>query len=177
MNAVQLPEEMLDFVDESDVVIGQVSRTEAWQRGLPIRVVNAFLVNAAGMLWIPRRTQRKAMFASCLDVSVGGHVAAGESYIEAFQRETREGVNLDLAALTWREIAYFSPFDTTLSAFMRVYEISYQTTPTYNPDDFCESFWFEPQELERRIRAGEPAKGDLLELVQRIFPQGASTYV
>lgn len=169
MSAVQSTEEMLDFVDENDAVIGQVSRTEAWQRGLPIRVVNAFLVNAAGLLWIPRRTQHKTMFPGCLDVSVGGHVAAGETYAAALARETREEINLDIALSEWREAAYFSPFQTTLSAFMRVYIISAEHTPSYNTDDFSESDWLEPAQLARRIRAGEPAKGDLLELIQRIF--------
>jgi isopentenyldiphosphate isomerase len=177
MNVAPSQQELLDLVDEHDVVIGQVSRAEAWQNRLPIRVINAFLVDSTGLLWIPRRTQHKVMFPGCLDVSVGGHVVAGESYLEAFQRETKEELNLDLAALMWREVAVFSPFDTTLSAFMRVYEISYQATPAYNSDDFCKSFWLQPRELERRIRAGEPAKGDLLELVQRIFFKGASKYV
>ena len=173
MSAVQLLEEMLDFVDENDAVIGQVSRTEAWQRGLPIRVINAFLVNSAGLVWIPRRTPHKAMFPGCLDVSVGGHVASGETYAEALARETCEEINLDIALSEWHEAAYFSPFQTTLSAFMRVYIISSERTPIYNTDDFSESDWLEPTELARRIGAGEPAKGDLLELIQRIFLGGA----
>ena len=176
MSAVQSLEEMLDFVDENDTVIGQVSRTEAWQRGFPIRVVNAFLVNATGLVWIPRRTPHKAMFPGCLDVSVGGHVATGETYAAALARETLEEINLDILRLEWREVAYFSPFQTTLSAFMRVYIISTERTPIYNTDDFSESDWLEPTELARRIGAGEPAKGDLLELIQRIFLGGALKY-
>ncbi len=176
MSAIQSPEEMLDFVDENDAVIGQVSRTEAWQRGLPIRVVNAFLVNSAGLMWIPRRTPHKVMVPSCLDVSVGGHVAAGETYAAALARETREEINLDIALSEWCEVAYFSPFQTSLSAFMRVYIISTERTPIYNTDDFSESDWLEPFELARRIRGGEPAKGDLLELIQRIFLGGALNY-
>ena len=69
------------------------------------------------------------MFPNCLDVSVGGHVERDETYFEAFKRETREELNLDVGDLEWREVAYFSPFSTTLSAFMRVYEISFQRTP------------------------------------------------
>ncbi|WP_288432495.1 NUDIX domain-containing protein, partial [uncultured Deinococcus sp.] len=111
-----------DLVDEHDRVIGRVERDRAWRERLPVRVVNAFLVNSRGELWIPRRTRTKKTFPDSLDLSVGGHVGAGETYEAAFRRETREELNLDVDTLPWREIAAFSPFGTGLSAFMRVYE-------------------------------------------------------
>jgi isopentenyldiphosphate isomerase len=50
-------------------------------------VLNAFLVNDYGQIWIPRRSSLKRIFPLCLDMSVGGHVVSGESYEEAFRRE------------------------------------------------------------------------------------------
>ena len=165
-------DEWLDEVDENDVVLGQITKNDAWSTGKRIRVINAFVVNADGLIWVPRRTQHKTMFPNCLDVSVGGHVGAGESYEAAFKRETMEELNLNPNQLEWHEIASFSPLETTLSAFMRVYQISYESTPDYNRDDFSESFWLQPKDLERRILSGEPAKGDLLELVRLVYPKG-----
>ena len=78
--------EWLELVNERDEVIGSVTRDEAWARRLPVRGVNAFLVNSRGELWIPRRTLHKRMFPGCLDMSVGGHVWCGESYEAAFRR-------------------------------------------------------------------------------------------
>lgn len=162
-------EEWLDLVDEHDRVVGQVERAEAWARRLPIRVVNAFLVNSRGELWIPRRTLTKRAFPGCLDLSMGGHVGAGESYEGAFRREVREELNLDVDTLPWREIAAFSPFGTGLSAFMRVYEIRSDHAPAYNPADFSGAEWLRPRQVLARVAGGEPSKGDLAELVRRCY--------
>jgi isopentenyldiphosphate isomerase len=162
--------EILDLVDESDNVIGQISRDAAWANQVRVRVVNAFVINMQGQLWIPRRTAQKKMFPNCLDMSVGGHVQSGESYLQAFQRETQEELNLDLDQVSWRKVAYFSPLETTLSAFMEVFEIQLEHTPAFNPDDFSEFFWLTPQEAIQKIHAGDPAKGDFLELIERLYP-------
>ncbi len=66
--------EWLDLVNEHDEVVGRVTRAEAWQKRLPVRVINAFLVNSRGELWIPRRTLSKTMFPGCLDMSVGAEL-------------------------------------------------------------------------------------------------------
>ena len=161
--------EWLDLVNERDEVVGRVTRAEAWQKRLPVRVINAFLVNSRGELWIPRRTLSKTMFPGCLDMSVGGHVESGEDYLSCFKRETREELNLNVDALEWREIAAFSPFETNLSAFMRVYEIRSDTAPAYNPQDFSGGEWLRPTQLLSRIAFGDPAKGDLAELVRRCY--------
>jgi isopentenyldiphosphate isomerase len=161
-------EEILDLVNEADEVIGQVSRTRAWAERLPVRFINAFVVNSSGQLWIPRRAASKSMFPNCLDMSVGGHVISGETYLEAFKRETLEEIGVDVDTLEWREIAYFSPFETTLSAFMCVYEIRLEHV-ALNPDDFSEAFWMTPLELQQRIVQGEAVKGDLEEILERIY--------
>ena len=161
--------EWLDEVDGQDQVVGRVERQDHWnapQPGRFVRVVNAFVVNSAGQLWIPRRTLTKRVFAGCLDMSVGGHVDAGESYEQAFRRETQEELNWDLSGLDWREVAYFSPLETSLSCFMRVYVIHSDVAPPYNRDDFSGAEWLTPDELLARIDAGDPAKGDLRELVR-----------
>jgi isopentenyldiphosphate isomerase len=161
-------DEWLDLVDREDQVIGRVSRAEAWEKRLPVRGINAFLLNSRGELWIPRRTLHKWMFPGCLDMSVGGHVDSGEEYLTAFKRETREELNLDVDATSWRELGYFTPADG-LNIFMRVYEIRSDTAPDFNPDDFTEAFWLTPGELLARIDAGEAAKGDLRELVRLCY--------
>jgi isopentenyldiphosphate isomerase len=165
-----MTDEILDLVDETDNVIGQISRDDAWATLARVRVVNAFVVNAQGQLWIPRRTAQKKMFPNCLDMSVGGHVQSGESYLQAFRRETQEELNIGLDQVPWRKIAYFSPLETTLSAFMEVFEIQLEHTRAFNPDDFSEFFWLTPQEAIQKICSGDPAKGDLLELLERLYP-------
>lgn len=161
-------DERLDLVNEHDEVIGQVRRSEAWAKRLPVRVVNAFVRNSRGELWLPRRTAKRN-YPNCLDMSVGGHVESGEDYLTCFRRETREELNWDIDTLDWREIAAFSPFETSLSCFMRVYEIRSEAAPDFNRADFSEAFWLTPGQFLARVNEGEAVKGDLAELVRRCF--------
>ena len=163
-------DETLDIVDMSDSIIGQKRRTEVYAAGMTnFRVVNAFLINASGQLWIPRRSAKKRIFPRCLDMSVGGHVESGESYEAAFRRELNEELNLDLDGLCWRQLGKLTPHEDHVSAFMTVYEISSDSTPQFNRDDFIEAFRLMPEEALARIEQGEFAKDDLPVLIRRFF--------
>lgn len=164
-------DEKLDLVDAHDRVIGVMPRSEVYARGLRnIRVVNLFIINSKGELWIPRRTAHKKLYPFCLDMSVGGHVASGEGYDEAFARETQEELRIDIAKTPYRFLRHLTPHEHGVSAFMRVYEIIQDTLPDYNPDDFMEYFWLRPEEVLARIAAGEKAKSDLPKLVGIFYP-------
>lgn len=90
-------DELQDLVNDHDEVIGTVWRSEASRRGtVHTRDINAFLVNAAGQLWIPRRSLGKSRWPGAHDMGVAGAVAAWESYEAALHREAEEELNLDL---------------------------------------------------------------------------------
>lgn len=168
-------DELLDLVNDHDQVIGTIWRSDAFARGVKhTRGVNAFLVNRQGELWIPKRAMHKARWPGHLDMSVGGAVEQGESYEAAFQRETREELNIDIDTLPWREVGYFSPLDTGLSSFQRIYEVRSDAEPDHNRDDFSGGEWVAPRALLARIDAGEPAKGDLCELLELIYLKEAA---
>lgn len=161
-------DEWLDLVNENDAVTGRMRRSEIYaERRTNFRVVNAFVVNSRGELWIPCRAAHKRLFPSALDVSVGGHVESGEDYDTAFARETMEEIRIDIASARWGRLVKLTPHAHPVSAFMTLYAIHANETPDYNRDDFAEAFWFSPEELQRRIATGAPCKGDLPELVRQ----------
>lgn len=163
------PEEYLDLVDENDEVIETKLRVDIYAEGLNnFRVINAFLKNSKGQLWIPRRTAHKAIFPLGLDFSAAGHVSSGETYEETFAREVAEEINIDISKVEYKELGYSTPKDGT-KQFMKVYEILCDETPTYNTDDFVEYFWLTPEELLARHEAGELMKGDLPFMVKRFY--------
>lgn len=163
-------DENLDLVDEEDRVIGVLPRSEVYARGLRnIRVVNLFIINSKGELWIPRRTAHKKLYPLHLDMSMGGHVMSGEAYDEAFGRETAEELRIDVAKTPYRLLGNLTPHEHGVSAFMKVYEITQDEAPPYNPDDFVEYFWLKPEEVLARIVAGEKAKSDLPKLVKIFY--------
>lgn len=90
-------DEYLDLVDENDIVIGRKKRSEIYAENLSnYRIINAFVINSKGEIWIPRRSSNKKLFPSCLDMSVGGHVESGETYEDALKREAQEELNINV---------------------------------------------------------------------------------
>jgi 8-oxo-dGTP pyrophosphatase MutT (NUDIX family) len=165
-----MEDEWLDLVDDNDVVTGRMLRSEIIARGLSgFRVINAFLRNSRGEVWIPLRGPNKRQFPNCLDVSVGGHVAAGEDYDTAFVRELEEELRLVAGKVKWRRIARLTPARHGVSAFMWVYEVETDDTPAFNPDDFVSGRWLAPAVLLAELVSGVPQKGDLLLLVRHCY--------
>lgn len=163
-------DELLDIVDRDDNVMGRERRSIVYNKGLSnFRVINVFIRNDKGEIWIPRRAAGKKLFPLHLDVSAGGHVASGESYEDAFRREVMEELNIDTGAVCWRVLGCLTPHNDDVSAFQKVYEIDSNQTPDFNRRDFVEHFWLMPKDAGEIIRAGEPAKGDLLKLLRILY--------
>ncbi|WP_221351318.1 NUDIX hydrolase [Streptomyces beigongshangae] len=83
-------DEILDVVDEHDQVVGRARRGDVYARGLRHRCVFVQVRDAAGRLFVHRRTSVKLVFPSLYDMFVGGVVGAGESYDDAALREAEE---------------------------------------------------------------------------------------
>jgi isopentenyl-diphosphate delta-isomerase len=164
-----MEDEYLDLVNEQDEVIGKKLRSEIYAEGLHnLRVVNVFLMNSEGKLWIPRRTAQKHIYPSCLDMSAAGHVESGETYDESFKRELSEELNIDADTTPWKMIGHLTPQDGVF-CFQNVYEIRTDTVPDYNPHDFTEYYWLTPEELIQKIADGDKAKSDLPILVRKLY--------
>jgi isopentenyl-diphosphate delta-isomerase len=162
-------DELLDLVNEDDQVIGQKYRSEIWKENINnFRTVNVFLINDKQEIWIPRRTAHKKLFPLCLDSSAGGHVIAGESYDQAFERELKEELNIDLSNVLYRLIAKLTPAEHKVSSFMHVYIVQSNGTPQYNLNDFVEYSWIDIITLQQKIQSGERTKSDLPTLVNTL---------
>jgi isopentenyldiphosphate isomerase len=163
-------DEILDLVNDNDEIITQKNRSEIYASGIcNFRVINAFIMNNQNQLWIPRRSANKKLFPLCLDASVGGHVKAGETYLQAFERELQEELNLSVQDISYSCAAYLNPKKNNVSAYMNVYIISYNQTPKYNTKDFIDSMWITIPELQKIIQHGEKTKGDLPTLINTLY--------
>jgi isopentenyldiphosphate isomerase len=90
--------ELLDIVDLSGNPTGeQLAKSEIHDRGLWHRDVHVWVTDGTHMLQQQRSLDKKIM-PGAWDVSVGGHVGAGETYLDAAIRETEEELGLDLPA-------------------------------------------------------------------------------
>ncbi|MEH2281765.1 MAG: hypothetical protein V7K90_10635 [Nostoc sp.] len=77
----------------------------------------------------------------------------------------------DRPSLRLKKRGYLTPHQDQISAFMKVYEIKLDCNPEYNKNDFIESFWLFPDDLIEWLYGGEPAKSDLLKLVQIFYQE------
>lgn len=168
MNTPQ--EEVLDLVNEHDEVIDAMPRNEVYAKDLHnFRVINCFIKNSDGKLWIPRRQSHKRLFPNCLDVSCGGHVSSGETYEEAFQKEMMEELSIDIMTTPYTELGICTPHQDGTSAFMHVYEIESDIAPNYNPEDFTGYEWLTPREVLTKLELGDKSKEDLPKLIQKFY--------
>lgn len=164
-------DEILDLVNDNDEIIGALERDEVYRSNLNnFRVINCFIKNNEGKLWIPLRQHNKRMFPNCLDVSCGGHVSSGESYLDAFKKEMQEELNIDIDTKQYKVLGKCNPKADNVSAFMTVYEITQDIAPEYNPVDFQSYEWINPEDLVKEIESGtRKSKDDLPKLVRKFY--------
>ncbi len=173
MHSASSEEEKLWLVNNKDEPVQDGWQWRSAKNWRDFRVINAFIKNADGKLWIPRRTATKRVFPLCLDMSIGGHVEYGESYEDAFRRETFEEVRIDVTKTKATLIGYLNPFEHDLSAWMKVWEICLDEVPSYNQNDFIEWNWMSPDEFRLHMQNGDKAKSDLPKLVDLFYPEGS----
>lgn len=89
-------EELVDLLNENGTKIGVIDKKEAHKKGLWHRVVHVWIMNSKNELLIQKRSCQKSFFPNVWDVSVGGHVDAGESSIDASVREVFEEIGVKL---------------------------------------------------------------------------------
>lgn len=164
-------DEELDLVDVSDVKIGVINRSRVSSLvvggGRYVRVSDVFIRNAKGEFWIPRRTADKRIAPGGLDFSMGEHVGAGESYLDAAIRGFHEELNMEISREDLRLVAIVGP-RANLPFFEALYLYETDETPKYNSQDFTEAHWMKPKEVIKQIEDGDLAKANLV-TVLRLF--------
>jgi isopentenyldiphosphate isomerase len=101
--------ELVDVVDEEGNTIAAVTRQEVRARRLPHRCVYLLIFNRAGDLFVHLRTPTKDVYPAHWDVTVGGVLAAGESFDEGAAREAQEELGVQAAPQALFPFRYSDP--------------------------------------------------------------------
>jgi isopentenyldiphosphate isomerase len=94
-----LQNEQLTQVDEQNKIIGGINRGVAHSAtGIYYRTIFILAKNEKGEILIQKRSPTKDLYPNCWDLSVGGHVNFGQSYIETAARELEEELGIKAKA-------------------------------------------------------------------------------
>jgi isopentenyldiphosphate isomerase len=88
------PEEQVAIIDPSGAVVGSAPRSVMRRENLPHIVVSVLVRDAAGRIYVHRRTGTKDVFPGMHDCWVAGCLTAGEQPAEAAQRELEEELGI-----------------------------------------------------------------------------------
>ncbi len=105
-------DERVDILDEQGKPTGESClKSEAHRNGLLHPTIHVWLYTPDGRVLIQQRGENKATHPLLWDVSVAGHVSAGEEVITAAIREVEEEVGLTISESTiWSPWALIRPF-------------------------------------------------------------------
>ncbi|MBF8149642.1 NUDIX domain-containing protein [Winogradskyella sp. F6397] len=101
-------DEIIDIVDKNGQPTGTTAlKSEAHAKGLYHNTIHLWLFTSSGEILLQQRSHKKTIFPLLWDVSVAGHIDAGESFIEAALRETKEEIGLKLEPHNLKQVGVF----------------------------------------------------------------------
>ena len=149
-------EDIFDVVNDDDEIIGREPRSVVHARGLRHRAVHVLVYNAAGQLFLQKRSMTKDNDPGLWDSSCSGHVDSGESYAVAAERELMEEIDL-LVDEPMEELFKIEASAGTGWEFAVIYRTESEGPFTLCPEEIDEGRWFTPEEIDNAL-ANEPEK-------------------
>ena len=148
--SAQRADEVFDLVDEHDQVVGRATRREVHARGLRHRAVHVLVFNAAGQVFLQKRSMAKDTAPGAWDSSSSGHLDSGEDYDTCAVRELQEEIGLVVARPPERWLRLEACPDTG-NEFVWVYRTASEGPFALHPAEIERGEWFAPAEVTRKI--------------------------
>lgn len=144
--------ELFPVVDQDDQFVRLAHRAEVHGDNLRHRAVHTFLFNAAGELFLQKRSWRKDRHPGTWDSSAAGHLEGEEEYDIAAARELKEELGV---AAKLRRVRKLGPSDQTGQEFIWFYRGEAEGPFQLDPAEI-ETGGFFPTDLIERWREARP---------------------
>ncbi len=160
--------EKVIVVDADNREITTMPRHRMRAGGLAHRATYILVFNAAGELFVQKRTQSKDVYPGYYDVATGGVVLAGESYEESAARELAEELGAHGVELN-RHFDFFHR-DAANQVWGRVYSCRYDGPITLQEEEVADGFFLPVNEV-LALATREPFTPDGLLVLQRYLDE------
>jgi len=141
-------EEIFDVVNERDEVVGRQPRSEVHRLGLMHRAAHVLVFNAAGQIFLQKRSLKKDRQPGVWDSSASGHVDAGEDYDACAVRELREEIGLEMPTVPQRLFKLDASPETD-QEHVWAYRCEAEGPFRLDPEEIERGGWFAPEEVTR----------------------------
>lgn len=146
-------EEILGILDDSGREVGSAPRWRVRRDNLRHRATAALVRNAAGEVYVHRRTDDKDVFPGAHDVWAGGCVLAGEDVDAAAARELAEELGVSGVPLVPVDVFDYADEVTRYRAFC--YEAQWDGPVVHQAEEVAWGGWMTVAEL--RAHLADPA--------------------
>lgn len=168
-SVAQRGEELFDVVDEHDRVLHPLPRDEVHARDLRHRAVHVMIFNAAGEIFLQKRSIWKDRNPAQWDSATAGHVDAGETYEQAARREVREEIGIEIGPLT--PVCKLGCGPETGFEFLQIYRAGHEGPFRFAAREVEGGWWFDVAHV-RRWLAAHPE--DFTPIFRMAFPRVAA---
>jgi len=148
-------EELLTQVDQNNKVIGGIERGKAHaSKEICYRTIFVLVINEKNEVLLQKRSPTKDLYPNCWDLSVGGHVAYGDSYEVTALRELDEelGIKADMNELIDKgKVLVTLP---SSNEFFEVFEYSLKKTDSINfaAEEVAEIRWLSLDKIKESMK-------------------------
>lgn len=167
-----MSEEIFDVVNDLDEVIDQKPRSQVHRLKLKHRAVHVLVYNAAGQLFLQKRSMIKDCFPGAWDSSASGHLDTGETYDACSVRELREELGVAPMA-PMKALFKIDACPETGHEFVWIYETHHEGPFVLHPEEIERGDWFSKDQVTRWVaeRPSDFASGFVLIWQKLLAPQ------
>ena len=152
-------EEKFDVLNELGEFTGEIAtREECHKKGLWHRAVYAFIIDEDGNILLQKRSANKKLWPNLWDVTVGGHVDAGEFGRQALIREVKEELGIEIKDDDIKYLIGSTSINVQGDIINKHYNECYLITKNIDvtniriqPEEVSEVKYFSKDELLKRI--------------------------
>lgn len=134
-------------------VTGAAPRSRVRAENLPHSAAKILVRDAAGRVYVHRRTDTKDLYPGLYDVWVGGVITAGEPPETAAERELAEELGVKGAPVDLIDRHWFTDAHTNFLAhiYQTVYDASLHGPIVHQPEEVAEGWWMPWTDFKSRL--------------------------